>query len=177
METPYRILDLKGLPEHQKMADFGDSLILHDSFDKEIEWSNRGTTDFMNSPIKVSSTMLIFFCLDGEVQLRQNIQEYVMRKNDVVFVYNGMFGEVIHMSRDMKFALVVMNEDFYYPMFNGYDMSAILKTIMTNPICTLPEFRMKECINLYTMMRETHQLQERHDATRNHQWISTISHF
>ena len=33
----------------------------------------------MNFPNRVSSTMLLFFCLEGEVHLRQNMQEHVMR--------------------------------------------------------------------------------------------------
>jgi hypothetical protein len=128
MDKPYITLDLSRLPEHQQVAALGESLVLHDNFEKSIDWDCSGTVDFMNFPIKVSSTMLLFFCLEGEVHLRQNMQEHVMRKNDVTFVYSGLFGEVTSFSHDLKFALIVMSDDFYYPIFNSFDMSAILQS-------------------------------------------------
>jgi AraC family transcriptional activator of pobA len=154
MDKPYITLDLSRLPEHQQVAALGESLVLHDNFEKSIDWDCSGTVDFMNFPIKVSSTMLLFFCLEGEVHLRQNMQEHVMRKNDVTFVYSGLFGEVTSFSHDLKFALIVMSDDFYYPIFNSFDMSAILHLLTTNPVCPLPENIANECLNLYKMIRD-----------------------
>jgi AraC-like DNA-binding protein len=154
MENPYIELNINRLPEHQKVAGLDNLLVLHDNFEKEIEWDIHGTTDFMNSTIKVSSTMILFFCLEGEVHLRQNMQDYYMKKNDVTLVDNGLFGKVISLSKELKFALIVMSEDCYFPIFNEFDMSEILKNLMMHPICSLPEHKAKECYSLYNMIRE-----------------------
>lgn len=154
MEKPYIVLDSKTLPEQPITAELGNSLILHDYFEREIRWNHAETTDFMNFPIKLSSTMILFFCLEGEVHLSQNMQVCRMKKNDVVFVKSGLFGEVNYISRDIQLALVVINEEFYYPIFNSFDLSALQKKLITNPICSLPEYSINECIALYKMIKD-----------------------
>lgn len=153
MKDPYIVLDSKTLPQQPNVAVLGNSLILHDNFERSIRWNHAETTDFMNYPIKLSSTMMFFFCLEGEVHLRGSMQECHMKKNDVVFAKSGLFGEVNHISRDIKFALVVMSEEFYFPIFSGFDTSVLQKKLLTNPIRSLPEYSMNECITLYNLIR------------------------
>lgn len=98
--------------------------------------------------------MMFFFCLEGKVDLQGSMQQCHMKKNDVVFAKSGLFGEVNHMSRDIKFALVVMSEEFYFPIFNGFDTSVIQKKLITDPICSLPEYCMHECMTLYSLIKD-----------------------
>ncbi|NDV57045.1 AraC family transcriptional regulator [Bacteroides sp. 519] len=154
MKTPYITLDLFKLPESPRAAILGSSLILHDNFERKIRWDHAETTDFRDIPIKLSSTMTLFFCLDGEAHLRGSMKEFVMKKNDVVFAKSGLFGEVNNMSKDIKFAFVAMNEDFYYPILNSFDMSKLQKNLVSNPVCSLPEYSITECVTLYNMIKE-----------------------
>jgi AraC-like DNA-binding protein len=154
MKKPYVILDLDTLPKQPVVAGLGNSLILHDNFERNIRWNHAETTDFMNYPIKLSSTMMLFFCLEGEVHLCQNMQECRMKKNDVILAKSGLFGEVNYISSNVKFALVVMSEEFYFPIFNRFDLSALQKKIVTNPICSLPEYSVNECITLYHLIKD-----------------------
>jgi AraC family transcriptional activator of pobA len=154
MDRPYYILDLKGMPLHQEVASLGDSLVLHDNFEKQIAWDDKSIYHYMDSPVKISSVIMLFFCLQGEIHLRANSQDYYMRADDVDFVYNGLFSEIISFSRDVKFALIVISEDFYYPMFNKFDTSVIMSNIVKYPICRLSPSDMQECISLYTMMKQ-----------------------
>lgn len=154
MENPYIILDLKTLPKQPNVAVLGNSLILHDNFERKIRWSQAETTDFQNRPIKLSSTMMFFFCLEGEVHLKGSMKQCHMKKDDVVFAKSGLFGEVNHMSRDIRFALVAMSEEFYFPIFNGFDTSVLQKKLITDPVCSLPEYSMNECITLYNLIKD-----------------------
>jgi AraC-like DNA-binding protein len=146
-------MDLNTLPGYPTVASLGNSLVLHDNFEKKIRWNHAEVTDFRDCPIKLSSTMILFFCLEGEVYLRQNMQECRMKKNDVIFAKNSLFGEVNYMSSNIRFVLVAMNEEFYYPIFNSFDMSALQKHLVMNPICSLPEYGINECITLYNMLK------------------------
>jgi len=154
MRNPYIVLNLKTHPEQARVATLGNSLILNDNFEKEIRWNHAEATDFMNYPIKLSSTMILFFCLEGEVHLFQNMQECRMKKNDVTFMKSGLFGEVKYISRDIKFVVILINEEFYFPIFNKYDMSILQKNLLINPICSLPTYRINECITLYKMIKD-----------------------
>ncbi|WP_277638430.1 helix-turn-helix domain-containing protein [Bacteroides graminisolvens] len=154
MKDPYIVLDLKALPEYLNVASLGEALILHDNFERKIRWGCTDETDFKNYPIKLSSTMILFFCLEGEVHLRGSMQECHMKKNDVVFAKSGLFGEVNYMSRDIKFALVAMSEEFYFPIFSGFDTSMLQKELITNPICSLPEYSINEDITLYNLIKD-----------------------
>lgn len=151
---PYMTLEAVHFPEQPIVASLGSSLILHDSLDHEIRWEEPETTDYTGKSIKLSNTMIMFFCLDGEVHLQQGTEDFVMRKNDVIFTKSGLFGKVVSMSRDMQFFMVIMNEKFYYPVFNSLDMSALQKRLATHPICALPEYRTEECISLYKMIKQ-----------------------
>ena len=154
MKRPYITLDAKTLPENQMVAFMGDSLILHDNFEKDIKWDGKETSDFINNPIKLSSTMMIFFCLEGEVSLVSNMQQYHMKKNDVIFMKSGLFAEVTHISHDISFVLIAMDEKFYFPIFNGFVMSELQKDMITSPICHLSDFCINECISLYKLLKE-----------------------
>ena len=152
MERPYRILDIGTLQNYPKVASLGSSLLLNDNFDYAVDFKH--AQDLISDSIKLSTTMIQFFCLEGEVTLIIGTEKHIMRKNDVQFTKSGSFGKVIYMSKDVKFVLIVIDEKFYYPIFSSIDLSALQKRLSTYPICTLPEYSTQECTVLYTQLKQ-----------------------
>lgn len=154
MKKAYISLDTENLPEGPKKASLGNMVVLHDSFEHPIRWEHAETTDYMNAPIKLASTMTLFFCLEGEVEMQCEGRSYFIRKNDVSFNKGGLFGEVKHISRDLQFALVAMNEDFYCPILNKFDQAIMQRILIKTSICSLSQECVNECVTLYKLLKE-----------------------
>lgn len=153
-DSPYTILNSEDLIKAaDNTALLGNSIVLNDNFDAPIPWERPIATSLMHVSIKLSSTMILFFCLSGEVTLRQGSREFTMRKNDVNFARSGILSEVTHFSRDVNFALVITDEKFYFPIFSGHDVADVQKTISASPVCSLPQEKMDECITLYKLLK------------------------
>lgn len=152
MERPYKILDIGTLQNYPKVATLGSSLLLNDNFGNIVDFNH--ASDIISGSIKLSTTMILFFCLEGEVTLVIGTETYTMRKNDVQFTKSGSFGKVINMSKSVKFFMTVIDEKFYYPIFSSIDLSALQKRLSLYPICTLPERSVAECTILYTQMKQ-----------------------
>ena len=152
-DKPYTIISTEDLLEHPFKANIGKKLILNDNFEEEIDWTDPETKSFVNRSVKLSSTMILFFCLGGELHLKQGAQEIIIKKNDVIFVRSGLLSQVRRFHCDVKFAVISMDEKFYFPMFSSYDISELQRSLTTKLVCSLPEEDMKECIMLYKLMK------------------------
>lgn len=153
-EKAYKIVSAEDLQKHPVTAAIGKMLLLNDNLEEEVDWSDPKTKTFMNKSIKLSSTMIIFLCLGGELWIKQGAQEVCVKKNDVLFVRSGVLSEVMRFHKDVKFALIIMDEKFYFPMFTGFDISNLQTSLTTKIACTLSDADMQECVALYKMMKE-----------------------
>lgn len=153
-DKPYTIISTEDLIEHPYKACIGKKLILNDNFEVDIDWSNPETKSFVNKSVKLSATMILFFCLGGELHLKQGAQEIVIKKGDVIFVRSGLLSQVMRFHVDLKFIVISMNEKFYFPMFSNFDMSDLQRSLTTKLVCSLPEADMDECVTLYKMMKQ-----------------------
>lgn len=141
-------------PTEPMVAAMGSQLILHDNLESTIPWENTDVTGSIGKNIKLSNTMTLFFCLEGEVYLTQDTVRQVMHAGDVIFRKSGLFGKVESMSHDLRYVLVILNEKFYYPLLNSLDMAALHRRLATFPICTLPEALTTECLALYKLLKD-----------------------
>ena len=153
-DLPYTVISAEDLTRHPYTAAIGRSVLLNDNLDQAIDWSQPVHTKLMRRSIKLSSTMVIFLCLDGELWLKQGAQEIVVHRNDAIFMRSGLLSEVKHFSHDVRFALIIMDERFYFPIFNSLDIANLQTDLSTRSVCSLPEENMQECLTLYKMMKE-----------------------
>ena len=152
-DKAYTVVTAEDLEKHPCTAAIGKMLLLNDTFDEDINWADPKTKTFVKKSIKLSSTMIIFLCLDGELWIKHGGQEVCVKKNDVLFVRSGVLSEVMRFHKDLKFALIIMDEKFYFPMFTGFDISNLQTNLTTKIACSLNENDMQECVSLYKMMK------------------------
>ena len=149
MQKPYFDLDINALPDVQQSSSLGSALMLHDNLDGYINWDK---AEF-DVPFKLQTTMILFFCLGGEVTVESGTEHYTMHRGDVQFTKSGIFGSVKGMSKDVKFAAVFIDEKFYFPVVSGTDVSALHRRLASHPICKLPDQSLDECMQLYSIIK------------------------
>ena len=154
MKQPYFELNSHILDEQGKVASLGTSLILNDNLDTIIYMDEVEHRRFIDYPIKLTSTMTFFFCLEGSVYVHEGLQAYRMTKNDVSFCKGGLLGEFNGMSEDAKFILVIANEDFYFPIINTVDSSILQRVLISNPICHLSDSEISGNLSIYKLIKE-----------------------
>jgi AraC family transcriptional activator of pobA len=150
MQKPYLDFNINALPDVQIEVSLGSSLTLHDNLDRVVDWDKA----MFGVPLKLKTTIIIFFCLGGEVTLEAGTERYTMYRGDVQFTKSGLFGSVSGMSKDVKFAAIFIDEKFYFPVVSGTDVSALQRRLATHPICKLPEYSLEECMKLYRLMKD-----------------------
>ena len=153
-DIPYTVITAQGITQFPLKVVLGRYLALNDNLEQPIPPEQTVHGSLMRRSVKLSSTMLIFFCLDGEMRIRQGATEITVRKNDVVFVRSGLLSEMLQCSPDLRHAVIIMDEKFYYPIFSGLDISELQNTLTTKVVCSLPEEVMQECVTLYRMLKE-----------------------
>ena len=149
--SQYTIIDTKEMLNHQMSGTetLGDSLILSDNLDIPMDFTTAEAQYFINRPVKLSLTLMLFLCLEGEIVCKDDVREYRIQRNDVVLKMSGAFGETVSYSPDLKCVTVIMNERFYYPLFSSVNLSILHKELATHPICTLTDDLRDECVSLY----------------------------
>jgi AraC-like DNA-binding protein len=155
MKIPYHNIDMQILLEQGKVASLRDSIMLNDNFKMQYSLNSVVGRRFLNYPIKLSSMVLILFCIEGSMEVRLNLKEYRLGKNDLLLARSGQIGEFNDMSNDVKFALVATTFDFYRPIFNSItDFTELQNALFNNPSCHISEKEMTENITVYTLLKE-----------------------
>lgn len=131
------------------MSALDNSIVISDNFDKEIQMDT-----YTRDTIKLSSTMALYFCIAGEVKFRQGAREFTMRKDDVTFTRSGVLSQVTGMSSDVKYFMLITDEKFYFPTFNGKDVPDVQRVLAANPVCQLSESSIEECVMLYKLLKK-----------------------
>lgn len=154
MEKPYLDLDINLLPEYPDHASLGNLLMLHDNLDQNININSLKGTALYNTPFKLRTTLILFFCLQGEVNLVSGTKHIVMHAGDVQFTKSGFFAQTQNMSEDTKFIAVFIDEKFYYPTLDSTKVTTLNLQLSATPICTMSDYRLRECVQLYRMMKQ-----------------------
>lgn len=147
-QEPYFKMDMQSLPVSPAAA-FGEALLLHDNLESDVDWDKAA----FGIPIKLTGAMMLFFCLSGEVRLEDNQQEVVLTRGDVIIKVSGSMGYVRSMSPDIRFALVIMDKSFYFPILGSSRLASVQERLQVQPICHLEATSLQECMDIYARMR------------------------
>lgn len=153
MDEPYLNLDINTLPGRSQWTSMGTLLLMRDNLDKPIDWDVPGRFDDFGVLFKLHTMSVLFFCLGGEVTLKAGTEQYTMHRGDVQLTKSGLFGAMTGMTRDVRFAAVLIDEKFYFPVVSGTDVSALHRRLAARPICTLAEDSLQECVAIYRLMK------------------------
>ena len=153
MEKPNQHFSTEYMSKRPSLASLNNSIILLDTLDKDIIMSEEEKSLYMNKPVRYLSVMTILLCVDGTINISLGLQNYCMKKNDSLLIKSGVTCELKDMSDNAIFCSIVLNEEFYYPIFNNLISVVMHNSFMKNPICNLSEEHMEECILTYKLIR------------------------
>lgn len=151
----YNRMTADSMTSHPTAAAIGNSLIMMDNLDGEVILPDEEKMRFMRNPIQFVSTMTILVCVRGWITVNIGLQSYRMETGDSLFLKSGLIAELTDMGDDdtIKFFSIILNEEFYIPIFNNMDLSVLQRVLIRNPICRLTEQSITECITTYRLIK------------------------
>lgn len=141
---------LHGIPNQLTI---GDSLVLNDNLDAPITMEEADKEIHMNMPMQYVSTMFLMICVEGNIDFNISLQPWKMEAGDVLFMKSGTVVELTNISTDCKFINIILNEKFYFPIFNNIDMSALQRALTQHPIVKISHKSIQECVQVYKLMK------------------------
>ena len=154
MRKPVRTLTAAAIETHPNLAAIQNTISVFDNLEKAIVMPQEEKDKLTNSPIKSVSTMTVLMCLDGTADIRIGLQDFKLGKNECVFLKSGVVADMKDMSDDCRFFSILLNEDFYFPIFTNTTLSVLQKSWMRNPVCHLDERYLDECLAIYLRIKE-----------------------
>lgn len=150
----YNSLTTTSILDEGSVASLGNSIILNDNIHSDLHIAPNSYNRFMNRQNRIISNISITLCLEGTIDTHQNLVPYHLTKGDIVLARSGTIGEFNGMSDDAKFALIVVDNNFYFPIFTGVGSPDLQNLTLKHPVCHLPEDDFKICFHIYEMLKE-----------------------
>jgi AraC-like DNA-binding protein len=141
------------MSNHPNLASLSNSIVVIDNLDGEVILPEKEKSRYVNNPFKHISTMTVLLCVEGAIDLSIGLQNYCMKKNDVIATMSGRIYEMKDMSHDVRFCSIILNEEFYYPISNHLVFSVLQKSFVKNPLCSLSDKEVEECVLIYKLIK------------------------
>lgn len=106
----------------------------------------------MNAPVQLSMTAIVM-CVEGEMNININMQEFTLKKNCAVTMMIDSFMQVMDVSDDFKGFVIAIEKDFMNFSEDVKMGMAMQQHTMKAPFFSLPEKDMEETMTLYNMMK------------------------
>ncbi len=103
MAHVYSDMSLFALYDQPKVAELDGVLILNDNLESSIHLDPEINAAFRGNPNKLVSTAIILICLEGTIDLSNNMKDYCLKKNDAIINRSGTMGDFYGMSDDARF--------------------------------------------------------------------------
>ncbi|WP_302979185.1 helix-turn-helix domain-containing protein [Paraprevotella clara] len=152
MKGTYLDLDLFRLSSECEGVDLDRQLVLLDNFDDVPGQGNGTDVWFVNHPVKLSFTV-VMFCLEGWIRVQSGLQDFMLCANDVLVLQEGAIGRFRGMSEDARIAVIALGTDFFR-VPNLIDATMSLKRqLYASPLCHLEPGIMEEAMAVYRLMK------------------------
>lgn len=148
-------IDFSTFPHDEYSAQIEGRLFISDNFVDGVVRKPRLVR--MSSPVQLGMTV-IFLCVNGEMKLKINYQEYSLKSRMVATLLENSFVQVLEISQDFKGAVIAIARDFMDYTGDVKMNMAMLRKTMDMPFAEISEERLKETIQLYVMMK--HKMME-----------------
>lgn len=153
-KTTYNSLTTTNILEEGTVASLGNSIILNDNLDSMNHIAHNSYNRFMNRQNRIISNINITLCLEGTIHTHQNLVPYHLKRGDVVLARSGSIGEFNGMSDDAKLALIVVDNNFYFPIFTSSGSPDLQNLTLKHPVIHLPEEDFEICFGIYQMLKK-----------------------
>lgn len=152
MGNAYWDLDLIRLSSEYEDAGLDNQLILLDSLDDALGKEDKTEILFVNHPVKLSFTIVIF-CLSGQMRVQISLQDFELHANDVLVVQEGTIGEYQGASIGTRIAIIALGDE-YFQLSSQTDVAMSLKhQLYASPCYHLDAKAMEEAMTVYRLMK------------------------
>lgn len=153
MEQPYHTMDFDMLESSPFVARLGNSLLINDNLDIDHPLSEETINQFRFNPNKLVSLTNILICLDGTIDITQNLKDVHLAKNDINIANSGCFGSFLNISDDAKFIVLVINDDFYFPFVEAASAPNLKRYLYEHTYFHLSEEDMRHTLGFYQALK------------------------
>lgn len=143
-------INFSHFPEDDNSAQIPGQLFLIDNFDGPIGYRER--EEMMTFPVQLTMA-IFFFCKQGYVKLKLNLQDYIVNAGCACAILPGSLFQMYEVSEDVECAMMAINPDFIdfsKDVKMGMEFARLAKN---NPVHQLDYSEMQEMINIYTSIK------------------------
>lgn len=149
MEKELPKIDFRDFPKDDFSIQIEGKLFISDNL-----WDNSREPRVvkMSAPVQLSMTAIIM-CVEGEMKININMQEFTLKKNCAVTMMIDSFMQVMDVSDDFKGFVIAIKKDFMNFTEDVKMGMAMQQHTMKAPFFSLEEKDMEETMMLYKMMK------------------------
>lgn len=140
-----------------------NKILLVDNLDDSENQDGNGELSFVNYPIKLTFT-IVMFVISGGVRVRINLENFDVSAGDVATVFRGNIGEFCSRLPGTRMAVIAFSDDFFNVVKNVDTAISIQQYVYMNPVLHLDEKFMDEALDIYRRMKS--KLSETDNAFR-----------
>lgn len=144
-------LNVLSLPASGDFAGIENKLQLIDNLHGPSALMDRYYEPFENT-VQINASVILF-CKAGQMTIRVNFEDYVLRAGDVAFVVSGNFFHVLEVSDNLVFAAIALDYGLFDISNNALVPMSLLKHFMARPVFHIDTDTMEDCLDIYHFLK------------------------
>lgn len=153
MKVPYIKNNLSRLSDEGYSARLPGKLIINDNIHRKIDLFDAASKRYKDFPNKLEGVTTILICLGGTIRVQLEFKNYELHQGDIFMVRSGQVGEFNGMSKDVKFILLVIDNNFCDPLTNINNSEKLLSLLFHGPYLHCSEEEMRDMVCIIEYMR------------------------
>lgn len=155
---PYSMLSLEMLPLSGSFCMLDNDFLLIDDLDLDtaapsVDLRSDPVAEFIAPlvPFKLRFS-LILFCTGGSMRMQLNMDEFELRRNDILIAHSGSIGQCLEISPDCRVAVIAFANSFYNGESNSEGMVVVRSFLARRSLLRVGPEEMEELIGIYRLM-------------------------
>ena len=153
MDQNIFLLDISHLAEIDMATFIEGKIVLLDNIDSPSA-GQMAQQPHNSFPVQARMSMVLF-CLEGELQIRIALKEYVLHPNMFVIIIPGIIFEVLSTSDDFRGFMVATRNDFMPVTEKTTQVMSFYKCLQEKYCFTFEEKDVPEFVKVYRAIKET----------------------
>lgn len=153
----HRALEMNEMPEAGRRMMLDNDLMISDNLDFSVPLSLFNIND-TSTPVKLGIPFKLRFnitiiCLQGSMHIRFNMKEYDIVKGTIFTSVEGMIGECVSISPDLRLIMFAYSKEFASAMYSLSMRTVFGGSVLTQPDVILPDKDLDDVVEIYKMLR------------------------
>ena len=174
LQDQFQEYEIAMIPHNAATLSLDDCLLLCDNMhdttsesDQALQAENKHAKSAAPHIINFS---LIILCVNGEINLRINMKDYTLRRNDLLYTPAGSVSEMLEQNDDTRALVIAFKEKAF--LDTQFHTSVDLRRVLTRqPYLRISEQDTRELLSIYQLMRSKvsdKQFEQRKELARHY---------